>query len=153
MHGQCSAGVLLQVDARAVQCWCAAAGRCKGSAVLVCCCRQMHGQCSAGVVLQAICTQCAGSSGSIVTGPRTEHTQCGFNSYQRKKCLSVRRTVKNSPRTQPGSYPMDIEGCPLRFNWSEREATHFNLVPKVPTRPKYTSIHNPRPTNACTASH
>ena len=111
---------------------------------VICCVRRQLG--SAGVVLQAICTQCVGSSGSMATGPRTE--QCGFNSRQRKKCLSVRRTVQNSTRAQT----VGTEGCPLRLNWSEREATHFNLVPKVKTRPNYTFVHNPRPTNACTAS-
>jgi len=50
---------------------------------------------------------------------------------KKENCLSVRRTVQNSP----GAQTMGIAGCPLRLNWSEREATHFNLVPKVKKRP------------------
>jgi len=78
---------------------------------------------SAGVVLQAMC-----SSDGIVMVPRTE--QCGFNSYQRRKCLSIRRTVQNNPRAQT----VGTDGCPLRLNWPEREATHYLLVPKVKKR-------------------
>jgi len=98
----------------------------------------------AGAVL--CCGQSVSSSGSLVTGQRPK--QCRFNSYQRKKSLSVCRTVQNSPRTQPASYPVGIEGYPRRLNWSEREATHFLMVPKVKKRPNYTFVHDPRPTYA-----